>query len=148
VAIANLVPDLISAVHKNTRKNRLVAEAIPNAQWIRDITRSLSARARQQYVWLWSRLNDVHLDMGTADMLVCKWTSHQQYSASSAYRTFFIGQCGLSGAKEFFMCLLLLGHCWMGERLLHQDLQDSDACTFCAHPPPSPLLCLLQRSMV
>jgi hypothetical protein len=89
-AIVNLVPDLISAVHKNARKKRLVMEAIPNSLWIRDITGLLSAQALRQYVWLQSWLNEVHLDMGTPDMFIWKWTSHQQYSMSSAYRGFFI----------------------------------------------------------
>jgi hypothetical protein len=31
----------------------------------------------------------------------------------------------------FFMWLLLVGHCWIGERLLRYNRQDSDACTFC-----------------
>jgi hypothetical protein len=128
-AIANTAPDLFSAVHKNAWKNRLVSEAIPNGQWIRDITGSLSATAIRQYVCLWSKLNGMQLDTATPDRFVWKWISHHQYSASSTYRAFFIGQCGLPGAKElrktkappackFFMWLLLLGRCWTGERLV------------------------------
>jgi hypothetical protein len=121
-SIATLAPDLVVSAHKQARKNRLVAEALSNAAWIRDITGSLSASSLWQYVWLWMRLNSIQLDMATPDRFIWKWMSHQQYSASSAYRAFFVDQCGIPGANElhktkapptckFFMWLVLLGRC-------------------------------------
>jgi hypothetical protein len=57
-------------------------------------------RFLRQYVDLWIRLQSVHLDEQSNDKFIWKWTVNQQYSASSAYRAFFLGQCSIPGAKE------------------------------------------------
>jgi hypothetical protein len=56
-------------------------------------------RFLRQYVDLWIRLQSVHLDEQSNDKFIWKWTVNQQYSASSAYRAFFLGQCSIPGAK-------------------------------------------------
>jgi hypothetical protein len=144
MAISTLAPDLIEAVHKKVRKNRLAVEALPNAAWIHDIMGSLSVRVLRQYVNLWSWLSDQRLP----DKFVWKWTSNQQYFVSSAYRAFFIGQCGLLSARElrkttapptckFFMWIALLGHYWIGDRLLRHNLNDDDTCALCTQASKS-----------
>jgi hypothetical protein len=144
MAISTLAPDLIEAVHKKVRKNRLAVEALPNAAWIHDIMGSLSVRVLRQYVNLWSWLSDQRLP----DKFVWKWTSNQQYFVSSAYRAFFIGQCGLLSARElrkttapptckFFVWIALLGHYWIGDRLLRHNLNDDDTCALCTQASKS-----------
>lgn len=69
-----------------------------------------------------------------------------KYSASSAYRAFFTGQCGIPRAKElsktratprckFFFWLVLLGRCWTSERLQRHNLQNSGPCALCSQQP-------------
>jgi hypothetical protein len=94
-----------------------------NQQWIRDIAGALSVSALAQYVTLWSRLQDLHLQSEVDDTFIWKWAANHQYSASSAYRAFFHGQCGIHGARKlakvkappsckFFVWTALLGRCW------------------------------------
>jgi hypothetical protein len=45
-------------------------------------------------------LLSIQIDSRMPDRFIRKWPPSQQYSASSAYRAFFHGQCGLLGAKE------------------------------------------------
>jgi hypothetical protein len=64
------------------------------------------------------------------------------YSASSAYKVFFMGMASLRGAKElwrtrappkckFFFWLLLHDRLWTAERRKLHGLQDDDACALC-----------------
>jgi hypothetical protein len=98
--VDTLAPDVVAAVSKPTRKKRTVEEGLLNDQWIRDIQGSLSAHALAKYVSLWSRLQGFQLHQEITDKFIWKWSSDHQYSASSAYRAFFHGQCALPGAKE------------------------------------------------
>jgi hypothetical protein len=44
-------------------------------------------------VWsIWERLQGLQLAQEQEDKFIWKWSSNQQYSASSAYKTFFLGQ--------------------------------------------------------
>jgi hypothetical protein len=99
--------------------------------------------ALRQYLDLWSRLQSVHLNEQLRDKSICKWTANQQYSASSAYRAFSIGKCGVPGAKElskikappkckFFMWSVLLGRVWTAARRVCHGLQDDDSCALCS----------------
>jgi hypothetical protein len=99
-AVEDLAPDVVAAVPKRIRNRRLVVEALHDDQWICDISGSLSTRALTQYVLLWDRLQSISLCPGVDGKFVWKWSIDQQYSASSAYRTFFFGQCSVPGAKE------------------------------------------------
>jgi hypothetical protein len=77
------------------------------------------------------------------DKFLWKWTSSSCYSASLAYRAFFVGQTSILGAKElhkvrapqvckFFLWLALLGRWWTSERLQRHSLPNSGVCAFCA----------------
>jgi hypothetical protein len=87
-------------VNRRAAKERRVADALHNSRWITNIIGSLSITALQQYVTLWSRLLGVALN-NVKEKFLWRWTANQQYSAASAYRAFFVGQCGIPAAKEF-----------------------------------------------
>jgi hypothetical protein len=131
------------AVNIRLQRSRLVAHALPNDSWVSDITGSLTLEALAQYIDLWGRLQGVHLNEAVPDKFIWKWSLNQQYSASSAYRAFFLGQCGLPGAKElaktrappsskFFIWTALLGRCWTSDRLQRHGLQNNGPCVLCS----------------
>jgi hypothetical protein len=141
--IPQLAPELVQAVARKARKTRTVVQAFQNDAWIRDISGSLSVAALAQYIQLWIKLSDVHLDASQQDKFVLRWTTHQQHSASSAYRAFFHGQCGIPGATvlckmkappscKFFIWLSLMGRCWTSERLQRHGLPDNGPCALCS----------------
>jgi hypothetical protein len=99
-SLTQLAPDLMQAVPKRICASRTVTVALHNNQWIMNISGSLSVSALVQYVSVWTSMQDIQLDQGRQDKFIWKWTSNQQYSASSAYRAFFLGQSSLPGAKE------------------------------------------------
>jgi hypothetical protein len=77
------------------------------------------------------------------DRFVWKWTTDGAYSASSAYRSFFIGRSMLVGVKHlwhanappkvrFFFWVTLHGRLWTAERRTHHGLQQSASCVLCA----------------
>jgi len=95
-----------------------------------------------KYVDLWEKLNDVVLQPSIADRFVWRWTDSGHYTASSAYRSFFVGRTTLLGAKElwkacappkvkFFIWLAIHGRLWAAERRKRHGLQDDDACALC-----------------
>jgi hypothetical protein len=91
------------------------------------------ASARAPGVSAWSRLQEVQLNSLAMNRFIWKWTSHYNYASSSAYHAFFIGQHGISGAKElcktrtpptckFFSWLALMDRCWTSQRLQRHNL--------------------------
>jgi hypothetical protein len=44
-------------------------------------------------------IQSVQLNAQTEEKFIWKWTANQRYSASSAYCAFFLGQCGVPGAR-------------------------------------------------
>jgi hypothetical protein len=76
-------------------------------------------------------------------MFIWKWTSHQQYSASSAYHTFFNGQCGILGTNTLnklrpfhgvsFRMAIAVGQ--VLELLQRHNIQNSGPCALCAQEP-------------
>jgi hypothetical protein len=92
-----------------------------------------------QYVQLWDRLQGVHVSSSLSEKFVWRWSPDKQCSARSAYHAFFVGQCGLPGAKElrappsskFFIWTALLACCWTSERLQRHGLRNSGSCALC-----------------
>ena len=69
----------------------------------------------------------IQLQLHAPDRFIWKWTGNGEYTASSAYRAFFIGMTLLVGAKDvwrasvppkvkFFFWLALHGRLWTAER--------------------------------
>lgn len=146
-AIKDLAPTVFQAVGKRTRKTRLVADALQNAQWRRDIRGGLSSTAIAQYLQLSDLIEQITLSPGIEDRMLWKWTSDHKYSASSAYRASFVGRESFPGTRElwkskapgkckFFVWLAIYGRCWTSDRLQRHNLPNQGPCVLCVHKPP------------
>lgn len=76
-----------------------VKDALTDKHGVRDIMGPLTTEVLCDYVQVWELLESVHLDKAVSDRFVWKWSADGRYSASSAYRAFFIGLTSLWGAK-------------------------------------------------
>jgi hypothetical protein len=121
-SIECFAPDLFAVVDKRAVRVRTFAQGMQRESWIADITGSLSVLGLYQYATLWAQLQTLTLDAAAADKFSWKWTVDKQYTASSAYRAFFVGQASILGAIEthettapptskFLVWLALLGRC-------------------------------------
>jgi len=92
---------LFQAVGKR-RRNCTVKQALAHQSWVRDISGAPTAPLLCDYVLLWEKLEHVHLQLMVSDRFVWKWTGDGYYSASLAYRSFFIGRTLLVGAEHLW----------------------------------------------
>jgi hypothetical protein len=140
-AICRFVPHLFNAVAKRQR-HKTVREAITNRSWVRDIRGARTAHVLCDYVLVWEKVQGVTFDDLSSDRFIWRWTADGTYSASSAYRAFFVGMATLRGAKElwkvraspkckFFFWLLLHDRLWTTARRKRHGRQDDDVCIFC-----------------
>jgi hypothetical protein len=140
-SIKEMAPEVYALVPKRRRKARTVREALVARSWIPNIVGAPSALALWQYVQLWGRLRDTQLSAGP-DRLVWRWTTDDQYSASSCYDTLFQGAVISSSWKlnwkswapprvKFFIWLACLDRCWTGERLARRGLPHAPTCPLC-----------------
>jgi hypothetical protein len=120
-----------------------VQEALSRRRWVRHITGAPTAPVLYEYTELWEWLESVQLQPLVSDRFVWRWTPDGYYSASSAYRFFFVGMSSLLGAKElwkasapskvkFFFWLALHGRIWTAERRMRHGLQDTADCALCS----------------
>lgn len=58
-----------------------------------------TAAVLYEYLNVWELVQSVVLVPGMADRFVWRWTESGNYSASLAYRAFFVGMTSLAGAK-------------------------------------------------
>ena len=95
----DIAPCLCDVVDPRIQKARTVADGLQNDRWIRDISGALTVQVLLDYLLIWDLTRDVTLRPGITDRLLWKWTSDQTFSTASAYRSFFIGQYSIPGAK-------------------------------------------------
>jgi hypothetical protein len=84
-----------------------VKDALTDRRWTRDITGAPTAAVLGEYFNLWDALETVQLMPHTADRFVWKWNASGTYTASSAYRAFFIGMASLPGARLLWKAAVL-----------------------------------------
>ena len=124
--VSSFAPSLFQAVGKR-RRNRTVKQALAHQSWVRDISGAPTAPVLCDYVLLWEKLERVHLQPMVSDRFVWKWTGDGNYSASLAYRSFFLGRTLLVGAEhlwhahappkvKFFFWVALHGRLWTAAR--------------------------------
>lgn len=75
-------------------------EALLNRRWVRDITGAPIVPVLCDYIQVWEAAENIILNQFEADRFIWRWTANGEYSASLAYRSFFIGMTSLQGAKE------------------------------------------------
>lgn len=78
-----------------------VKDALYQRRWVRHITGARTAPVLYEYVLLWDKLESVQLRPLVGDRFIWRWTPDGTYSASSAYRSFFLGMSSLLGAKNY-----------------------------------------------
>lgn len=101
VALTMAAPNLLKAISRSGQM-RTVKDALLHHQWARDITGALTAPVLYDYALTWERLENVELQPLLSDRFVWRWTENGVYSASSAYRSFFLGISSLLGAKDIW----------------------------------------------
>lgn len=84
------------------RRRRTVREALDDRQWTRDVLGAPTAVVLIEYVSLWDKLQDVVLDPITPDRFIWRWSPCGNYTASSAYRAFFLSHAALPGARQLW----------------------------------------------
>jgi hypothetical protein len=83
--------DLMTALLKLAwRKNLMVAQAIPQGRWMRGLKRISTTQEIEQFIELWTRINQVQLT-DAADDIDWRFTAGGRYSAQSAYAVQFMG---------------------------------------------------------
>ena len=140
--LCNFAPNLFQAIGQRSRC-RSVRDALTDRQWTRDITGALTVNVLLEFLQVWDLVDALHLSPHDADRFVWKWTANGSYSASSAYRAFFLGRVGMGGVMfawkamvpskmKFFFWLALHGRLWTAERRRRHGLQTEAACALCS----------------
>jgi hypothetical protein len=139
--VCRCMPNLFRAIPSRHRK-RSVRDALNDYRWTRDISGAPTAAVLAEYIRLWDAVELVQLSPRTPDRFVWKWSATGNYTASSAYRAFFIGMASLPGAQliwkaivppkvKFFFWLALHGRLWTAERRRRHGLQQDGTCVLC-----------------
>ena len=145
-SISELAPCLCNVVGSRIKKQRTVAQDLQGDNWIRDISGALTVQVILKYLRIWDLTRGIQLQDNQNDRICWLWTSGKVFSTSSAYRSFFIGQHPIEGAKilqkarappkcKFFIWLVLHDRCWTADRHKQHGLQDEDTCALCNQAP-------------
>ncbi|OEL24169.1 hypothetical protein BAE44_0014812, partial [Dichanthelium oligosanthes] len=144
--LAATMGELVEAVSVRRRNSRSVASALQDHAWISDLFGPFTVPVIVQFLQLKQRLQGTVLDPASLDRVVWKWCPSGQYSCSSAYQAFFLGQSALLGAKELwkvrapneyrlFFWLAIQDRCWTFDRLRHHGIRSCDRCALCSQLP-------------
>lgn len=99
VAPRYLAPNLFRLV---SRKNRTVQQELINNNWVRSLRGRITSTVHiEEFVSLWIRIQDVHLQHNVRDSAIWRWTTNGVYSTRSAYRIQF------KGSFRFFRSVLI-----------------------------------------
>ena len=145
-AISDLAPTLFAAVSKRVTSKLTVAEAMQNRQWVRGIQGGLSVMAIAEYLRLWLRLDNVHLQPHQDDQCIWRWTNNGQYSAKSAYLMLHQGSATFPGHKliwqtwaplkvKIFLWLAFRQRHWTADRRARHGLETHTNCPLCDQEP-------------
>ena len=131
-SIHDIAPHLLTVVSARARKNRTVAQAMPNRAWTRDITGGLSVPAIASYLLLWDRLENTCLQPDVPDRCIWRWTDHGQFTSKSAYLMMHQGSSTFAGADlvwktwaplkvKLFQWLAFKERLWTADRRVDDD---------------------------
>ncbi|CAM0945663.1 unnamed protein product [Alopecurus aequalis] len=137
-----IVPLLVAQVHAKVKRKRLVADALVDNQWIRDLSMGLSVPAMTQFLALWHVLSGVLLQVDVEDSFQWIWTASKLFSAKSAYLAFYEGSirwplfspiwgCKAPLKFKLFAWKVAWDRCWTGVRRKKHGLTDVDTCPVC-----------------
>jgi hypothetical protein len=95
-----------------------------------------------EYFEVWDLVERVELRLDRSDRFIWRWMESEDYTASSAYRVFFVGMTALPGTMlmwrvatppkvKMFFWITLHGRLWTAHRRQRHGLQDSYTCVLC-----------------
>jgi hypothetical protein len=137
------VQDVVPILHSFVKKsNIIVAAALQNNRWVRDITGGLSSPALAQYLQLWDLLEGTTLTVGQQDEVVWRPSHDGAFSVNSAYKLFFIANMQFACAKpiwkskapmrcRFFMWLVVHKRCLTADNLARRGWPHNTFCPLC-----------------
>ena len=140
--LAELAPNLFSAVPKGVRKSRTVAQALHNRGWVRDIRGALTVQVLMEYLQVWDPLEGVILQQGVPDQFWWKLSQSGSYSSKTAYAACFVGSIRFPPWRriwkswaplrcKFFLWLAIKQRIWTADRLTKWGLPHQAACPLC-----------------
>ena len=90
VAPKDIAPKIFAS---SFRKYQTVFSALQNGRWVQDIDlrTGFTALHIEQFVILWTKINQIHLTQGISDEIAWKLSQNGSYSSRSAYALFFLG---------------------------------------------------------
>jgi hypothetical protein len=91
---ASFAPHLFLAIGRRFLKV-FVKEALSGRRWVRHITGAHIVPVLCEYIDFWAKLEVLHLQLLVSDRFIWRWMPDGTYSASSAYRSFFLGMSSL-----------------------------------------------------
>ncbi|WVZ92768.1 LOW QUALITY PROTEIN: hypothetical protein U9M48_038810 [Paspalum notatum var. saurae] len=100
-SVQDLAPSLLSFVSKRALAHRTVHEALQDHRWVCDIGGGISA-AIVEFLKLWDALVDFPLHSDQPDQHVWTPDASGVYSASSAYKRFFLGSTTFEPCKHIW----------------------------------------------
>jgi hypothetical protein len=124
------------------RERRVVADAMADGAWIKDIKGQISIRTFHQVLNLWEIITNIHLDPSTGDKWTWTWEAKGDYSARSVYNAHFCAAVKCSMASgiwktwaplkiKLFLWLVVRGRVRTNNRLAKRGLPHQDACCYC-----------------
>ena len=140
--LAELAPNPFSAVPKGVRKSRIVAQALHNRGWVRDIRGALTVQVLMEYLQVWGPLEGVILQQGVPDQFRWKLSQSGSYSSKTAYAACFVGSIRFPPWRriwkswaplrcKFFLWLAIKQQIWTADRLAKRGLPHHAACSLC-----------------
>ncbi|WVZ97032.1 hypothetical protein U9M48_042597 [Paspalum notatum var. saurae] len=141
MAPRNLAPHLFELV---ARKNNPVASELLGDRWINSVTNKITTTTELvEFVLLWTKIQDVHLQPGIPDSITWKWTPDGIFSVKSAYRAQFLGSFRHLKADliwkartepkcKIFAWILLQNKILTADNLAVRGWPHQQACTLCS----------------
>ena len=136
----------------SSRKDQTVFSALQNGRWVQDINlrTGLSTLHIEQFVRLWSKINQIHLIQDNPDQITWKQSQNGTYSSKSAYALHFLGsiptnfkpliwQTQAPPKGKLFAWLAIQNKLWTADRLDARGWPNQRYCPLCRHTPESAL---------
>jgi hypothetical protein len=83
--IIEIAPEVLAVVRTRCKNKRLVADAIPDSNWLLDVRGQLSTEGYLQLIRHWIRLRGFTLQVGEADHFTWTGSASGRYTAKETY---------------------------------------------------------------
>jgi hypothetical protein len=144
-AIKDIAPILIGFVDRQVVRRETMASALPNGNWITQISGGLSIAEIQEYLRIWDFVQGIQLNEAP-DTLIWRWTADGTYTSRSTYKALHIAPLPMPGCKriwctwaplrvKIFLWLALRRRHWMADRLQRHGLPTAVNCFLCDQQP-------------